>query len=267
LTEGYANAKALTFDRLDEIVRQEKINGSKMAIAFTPDDIENIKAEGKKAVMLGVENGYAIGKDIRILDELKRKGVVYITLCHNGDNDICDSARGKGEWGGVSPFGKEVIKRMNDLGILVDLSHTSEKTFYDAIELSRVPVVCSHSSSRALCDHPRNLTDDQLKRIAEKGGVVQVCLYKGFISKDSDKANIHEAIKHINHLVEIMGIEHVGIGSDFDGDGGIPGCQSSNELINITMELLKSGYAEEDIAKIWGGNFMRVMRQAQAAAI
>ena len=159
-----------------------------------------------------------------------------------------------------------MISKMNDLGIMVDVSHVSEKSCYDAIKYSRVPVIASHSSARALCDHPRNLTDDQLRKIAETGGVVQVCLYKGFLNKESSKASVKDAVAHINHMVKIMGIDHVGIGSDFDGDGGIAGCQSSNELINLTMELLKEGYSEDDLAKLWGGNILRVMRQVQSAA-
>ena len=236
-----------------------------MNIARTSQEVWVTKDAGKKAIMLGLENGYAIGKDIRNIARFKELGVSYITLCHNGSNDICDSARGEAEWGGLSPFGKEVVAEMNRLGILVDVSHAAESTFYDALEVSTQPIIASHSSARALCNHPRNLTDDQLKALAEKQGVVQVCLYKGFINEDTEKASLTDAIRHINHIVDLIGINHVGIGSDFDGDGELIGCRASNELINITLRLLKDGYKENDIAKIWGGNLLRVMSRVQSA--
>ena len=263
--EGSRKATALAFDRIDEIWRQEELHGDIMGIARTADDIMRLKCAGKKSILIGVENGYAIGKDIHNLDRLKEKGVVYITLCHNGDNDICDSARGNGEWGGLSPFGKEVVHRMNRLGIMVDISHTAESTFYDALEESEYPIIASHSSVRSLCDHPRNLTDDQIKAIAAKGGVVQLCLYKGFINKESVKASLSDLVRHLNHIAGLVGTDHIGIGSDFDGDGELIGCRSSNELINITVRLLEEGYTEADLCKIWGGNFLRVMNIVQKA--
>jgi microsomal dipeptidase-like Zn-dependent dipeptidase len=185
-----------------------------------------------------------------------------MTLCHNGDNDICDSARGEHTHNGVSAFGREVISEMNRLGIMVDLSHAGEKSFYDALELSKTPIVCSHSSCRALCDHPRNLTDEQMRALAQKGGVMQVTLYHGFLVKDGE-ATIEDAMRHLEHAIEVMGIDHVGLGTDFDGDGGIRGLASSAELLNYTRELLKRGFSEADIQKLWGGNFLRVMRLVQ----
>ena len=255
-----ATAKA---DRiLNQIEEMVHANASYVDIARTPADVARLKREGKKAVMPGIENGYAIGRDLSNVERFRRRGVVYMTLCHNGDNDICDSARGQGEWGGLSPFGREVVREMNRLGVMVDLSHGAESSFYDALELSSVPIVCSHSSCRALCDVPRNLTDDQLKALARKGGVAQVTLYKGFLRKDGE-ASILDAIEHLNHAVNIMGVEHVGIGTDFDGDGGIPGCASAAEVINFTRRLLAERYSETDIAGIWGGNFLRVMQLVQ----
>lgn len=253
-------------NRLREIHRQLELNRGRMNIAYTPQEVYVTKAAGKKAILLGVENGYAIGKDLNNITRFKELGVSYITLCHNGANDICDSARGAAEWNGLSPFGREVVQQMNNSGIIVDISHAAESTVYDALKMSRCPIIASHSSARALCNHPRNLTDDQLKAIASKGGVVQVCLYKGFINEDAEKASLSDAIRHINHLVNLIGVEHVGIGSDFDGDGELIGCRASNELINITVRLLKEGYSENDIAKIWGGNLLRVMNIVQAAA-
>ena len=263
--ESLQQATDFAMNRLNEIHRQMEINRGRMNIARTSQEVWVTKDAGKKAIMLGLENGYAIGKDIRNIARFKELGVSYITLCHNGSNDICDSARGDAEWGGLSPFGKEVVAEMNRLGILVDVSHAAESTFYDALEISTQPIIASHSSARALCNHPRNLTDDQLKALAEKQGVVQVCLYKGFINEDAEKASLTDAIRHINHRVDLIGINHVGIGSDFDGDGELIGCRASNELINITLRLLKDGYKENDIAKIWGGNLLRVMSRVQSA--
>lgn len=250
-------------ERLNQVIAQEKKNPGRMGIARSPEEIRTLKAQGKKAICLAIENGYALGKNLDNIAKFRDMGVQYITLCHNGDNDICDSARGKNEWRGLSPFGKEVIREMNRQGVLIDLSHASERSFFQALENSEEPIVATHSSARALCDHPRNLTNEQLKALAERGGVAQVCLYKGFINEDAEKASLSDAIRHINHMVEIMGIDHVGIGSDFDGDGELIGCSATNELINITMRLLKEGYSENDIRKIWGENFLRVLTMAQ----
>lgn len=260
-----AKATAYAEERLKEVIRQEQLNPTRMGIARTPDDLLRLKQAGKKAIFLGIENGYALGKEVNNVRKFRDMGVSYITLCHNGDNDLCDSARGKGEWKGLSPLGKQMVAEMNRLGVMVDISHAAESTFYDVLECSRYPIIASHSSARALCNHPRNLTDDQLKAIAGQGGVVQLCLYKGFINEEAEKASVSDAIRHINHMVDLIGVEHVGIGSDFDGDGELIGCRASNELINITMHLLKEGYSETDISRIWGGNFLRVMRQVQSA--
>ncbi len=253
---AYANS---VLDKLDAMV---KAHSEHAAFAFTPDDLYRLKREGKKAVMMGVENGYAIGKDIRNVERFRQRGVVYMTLCHNGDNDICDSARGCAEHGGLSNFGKEVVREMNRVGMMVDLSHAAESTFWDALELSTTPIVCSHSSCRALCDHPRNLTDKQMKALAEKGGVMQVTIYKGFLVKDG-QATLQDVVRHIKHAVKVMGIDHVGIGTDFDGDGGVPGVASANELPNLTRALLREGYSVQDLRKIWGENFLRVMALCQ----
>lgn len=255
-----ATAKA---DRLlNEIEEMVAKNCTAVDIACTPADLLRLKAAGKKAVMLGIENGYAIGRDITNVERFRNRGVVYMTLCHNGNNDICGSARYNEEGLGVSTFGEQVIKEMNRVGMMVDISHAGEKSFYDALEISRMPIVASHSSARALCDHARNLTDDQLKALAARGGVVQVCLYSGFLRKEGE-ASIMDAIEHLNHIVNVTGIEHVGIGTDFDGDGGITGCASASELINFTRRLLLERYSEESIRLIWGGNFLRVMEEVQ----
>ncbi len=258
-------ATAYAVERLTEVKRQEKLHPNRMGIAYTAHDPVLLKGEGKKAIFLGIENGYALGKDIGNLAMFKQMGVSYITLCHNGDNDLCDSTKGQNEWNGLSPFGKDVVREMNRLGMMIDVSHAAESTFYDVLKTSRYPVIASHSSARALCNHPRNLTDDQIVALAKQGGVVQVCLYKGFINPNPDKASLEGVVKHINHIVRLAGIDHVGIGSDFDGDGEVIGCRAANELINITVRLLKEGYGEEDLRKIWGGNLIRVMAAVQAA--
>jgi microsomal dipeptidase-like Zn-dependent dipeptidase len=215
--------------------------------------------------MRGVENGYAIGKNISNIERLRKRGVVYMTLCHNGDNDICDSARGNSEHNGLSPFGRKVIEEMNRVGMLVDLSHAAESTFYDALSVSSQPVVCSHSSCKALCNHPRNLTDDQMRALAQKGGVVQVTMYGGFLVEQGE-ATIDDFMRHLDHAIKVAGIDHVGIGTDFDGDGWVVGCADASQLRNVTRELLRRGYTPCDIEKVWGGNWMRVMRKVQQAA-
>lgn len=253
-------------ERLGQVIRQATLHPDRMGIALNEADIRRLKAEGRKAILLGVENGYAIGKQPDNIRMFKEMGVCYITLCHNGDNDICDSARGNAEWNGLSPFGKEVVHKMNEAGVMIDISHASDQTVRDVLALSTSPIIASHSSARALCNHPRNLPDELLKAIADKGGVIQICLYKGFINEEAEQASLSDALRHIEHIIQVAGIDHVGIGSDFDGDGELIGCRATNELINITTRLLKSGYTEEEIEKIWGGNFLRVMTTVQSLA-
>ena len=249
----------LIFDKIEEIVSQNK---AYIALARTPNDLWMHKHQGLKSIMLGIENGLALEGKLENLQHFADRGVVYVTLCHNGDNDICDSARGNNTHNGVSAFGEQVIREMNRLGILVDLSHGGEKSFYDALDISSQPIVCSHSSSRALCDHPRNLSDDQMRALAAKGGVAQTTIYHGFLKKDGE-ATILDVMAHLDHAIDVMGIDHVGLGTDFDGDGGVRGLADSSELINFTRQLLARRYNEQDIQKIWGGNFLRVMAQVQ----
>ena len=254
---------------LSQIKEMLSENHDEAELALTPDHLYHLKAKGKRAIMLGVENGYAIGRDIAQLQRLREAGVVYMTLCHNGNNDICDSCRNtenEHNHNGVSEFGAQVIREMNRLGMMVDLSHASEKSFYDAISLSKVPIVCSHSSCKHLCDHPRNLNDEQMRALAKSGGVMQITFYEGFLRKQGI-ANIQDALSHIRHAVNVMGIDHVGIGTDFDGDGGVMGLAHAGELINLTRMLLREGYSEDDLRKLWGANFLRVMHQAQTYAM
>ncbi|MBQ7420705.1 MAG: membrane dipeptidase [Prevotella sp.] len=250
----------LIIDKIEEIVNS---NHQYISIAKTPAELVANKREDRKSIVLGIENGLAIENNLANIAHFKKRGIAYITLCHNGDNGICDSARGSQTHGGVSLFGEKVIREMNRLGIIVDLSHGAEKSFYDALDISQTPIVCSHSNCKALCDVPRNLTDDQLRALAAKGGVVHTTLYSGFL-RESGKATILDAIAHLEHAISVMGVEHVGIGTDFDGDGGVFGFADSSEAINFTMQLLRRRYSEADIERIWGGNWLRVMQQVQS---
>ena len=260
--DGPTQYADLIFDKIEDIVRR---NSQYLSIARTAADLYEDKRKGRKSIMFGIENGLALSHDLQNVRHFAQRGVVYITLCHNGDNDICDSARGCNTHGGVSRFGHDVIREMNDCGLMVDLSHAAEKSFYDALQASRTPVVCSHSNCRALCDHPRNLTDGQLRDIAECGGVVQITLYPGFL-RTQGEATVMDAVRHLEHAIDIAGIDHVGIGTDFDGDGGVRGMADSSEMTNFTRLLMERNFSERDIEKIWGGNWIRVMTQAQAAA-
>ncbi len=254
---GYAD---LIFDKIEDIVRA---NSRYVSIARTPAELYEDKRKGRRSIMFGIENGLALNHDVANVKHFAQRGVVYITLCHNGDNDICDSARGCNTHNGVSQFGEKVIQEMNRQGIMVDLSHAGEKSFYDALEISSTPIVCSHSNCKALCDVPRNLTDDQLRALAHKGGVAHITLYHGFLRNDGTEASIMDAMNHLNHAISIMGIEHVGLGTDFDGDGGVKGIANSSELINFTLQLMRRRFSERDIERIWGGNWLRVMAQVQ----
>lgn len=278
-------------------------------IATTPEDAIRLEKEGKRAIFIGVENGYAIGNDISLVQHFFDRGARYITLCHTKNNDICDSANDTTAFGGLSEFGKQVVMEMNRIGMMVDVSHISDQAFYDVIALSEAPVIASHSSARAVCDNPRNLTDDMLKKLAENGGVVQVCnlssyvketppnpqrdsarnavreKYRNFrdLSDDEMKlareewyavnrmfpaniATLSDYIDHIDHIVKVAGIDHVGIGTDFDGGGGVEGNYDVSEMPNITIELVRRGYSKDEIEKIWSGNLFRVMRKVEEVA-
>ena len=258
------------FDEIENICKKAP---KYVALAHSVDDIRRNKKAGKKSIVLGIENGLAIEHNLNNIEHFAKRGVTYITLCHNGDNLICDSARTVHTHGGVSAFGAQVIAEMNRLGIMVDLSHGGEDSFYDALEISKTPIVCSHSNCRALCDHPRNLTDDQLRALAQKGGVAHTTFYHGFLKPSGTvlkgsanmltEADILDGIAHLEHAIKIMGIDHVGIGTDFDGDGGVPGMANASEIINFTRHLLKKRFSDEDIEKIWGGNWLRVMDSVQ----
>jgi len=306
--EKYEKVNKRAFEILDAVHAQVAKYSSRAELATTPDDIYGIKKEGKRAIYIGVENGYPIGTDISVLKKFYDQGARYVTLCHTKNNQICDSSTDKDTLNdkGLSDFGRTVVKEMNRLGMIVDVSHISDKSFYDVLKLSAVPVIASHSCSRAVCNNPRNLSDEMLVKMAEKGGVVQMCILSDYVKKiersskrDSARlalrkkynnfqdltptqdsmltvewyeleekypqklATVSDVVDHIDHMVKVMGIEHVGIGTDFDGGGGVDGCKDASQMINITVELLRRGYSDSDIKKIWGENFLRVFRKVQ----
>ena len=262
--EGSRKAIARVDELIKGIYHQVEMNRDRCAIARTPDDLPRLKAEGRKAFYIGIENGYGIGKDLKNIARFHNLGVTYITLCHTRNNDICDSSSDStARWNGLSPYGRKVVKEMNRLGIMVDLSHAAESTFWDVLKYSKKPIIASHSSASAIYKHDRNLTDEQLRALAAHDGVAQACLVDEFLNPDAKKANLTDFMNHLLHMIEVAGIDHVGIGSDFDGGGGVKGCNGDNDFINITVRLLEHGFTETDIAKIWGGNFLRVMRQVQ----
>lgn len=216
------------------------------------------KRLGQKMVCRAVENGYAIGGDLHKLEELANRGVKYMTLCHNGDNLICDSAlKSSQTHGGLSDFGVEVVREMNRLGIAVDVSHASDSTVAQVLEISEQPIIASHSSCRAIYNHPRNLPDELLRAIAEKGGVVQICMYHGFLREQG--ATLADFVNHIEHAIDIMGADRVGIGTDFDGGGEVIGCRSTSQLLRITMEMMARGLAIKQLEGIWGKNLLKVI--------
>lgn len=308
--EAYEFEHQSTLDTFDSIRITIKRNSDMAGIALTGDDARKLKAEGKSAVFIGIENGYPVGNDISRIKQYYDLGARYITLCHSSNNDICDSStdRSGPEYGGLSSFGEEVVREMNRTGMLVDVSHVSDESFYDVLEVSKAPVIASHSSCRALCESPRNLDDDMLQALKKNGGVIQICLLSEYLKQPepnpefdaraaelsekwqqmgeltdeqleqrwqefSDlkdkyvkRATVADAVNHIQHVIDVIGIDYVGIGSDFDGGGGIDGCSDVSGMKNITRELLRRGYSREDIAKIWGGNFLRVMDQARELA-
>lgn len=237
-------------------------------IAKTPAEAESLRAAGKKAFMIALENGYGIGKDLGNIKKMKDLGVVYITLCHFRDNSIChtSSRHGSDPSKGLTEFGIKVVEEMNRQGILVDLSHPSAGTFWDCVKYSKAPVICSHSGAKVIYGHDRGLDDKQLKALAENGGVIQVYTVPEYLGRPKDSITIDDVMRHFDHCVNVAGAEHVGIGSDFDGGGGVWGCNGDNDLINLTVKMLERGYTSSQIKGFWGGNFMRVLREAQAIA-
>lgn len=228
---------------------------------------------GRVAVVPAVENGHALGGDLTRLDHLASSGVRYMTLTHNGHNDLADAAiplpalgNEPSLHGGLSALGREAIARMNALGILVDVSHAAKTTMMQAAELSRQPIIASHSCARALCDHPRNLDDEQLLRLRDTGGVIQITAMSSFLKRATEgKASVDDLARHVRYVADRIGVAHVGVSSDFDGGGQIIGWSDAASSAALTDALLRAGFAEHDVAAIWGENFLRVLVQAEVA--
>ena len=311
-TENTENAYKMANQMIDATYDACEKYNEMAEVAKTPEDAYRLEKLGMRAIFIGMENGFPIGTDLNRVKEFYTRGVRYITLCHSSNNDICDSSTDKKgpEHDGLSKFGEEVVKEMNRLGMLIDVSHISDKSFYDVIKLSKAPVIASHSSVRSIAHHNRNMTDDMIKTLADKGGVIQICLLDDYI-KDPDTSTVYyqkrkelnliydtkydsltdeqkkelrnewrtlkekypkplptisDCVDHIDYVKNLVGIDYVGIGSDFDGGGGLDGCADVSEFPNITAEMLKRGYTPDEIRKVWGGNFFRVFQEVEKLA-
>lgn len=310
--EGNEKAKSRALEIFSALHEKVKLYPEQAEIALNSDDVYRIKKDGKSTVYIGVENGYPIGNDLSMIQEFYNLGARYITLCHTKNNDICDSSTDKKgpEFNGLSTFGEDVVKEMNQLGMLVDVSHISDSAYFDVLKLSKAPIIASHSSVRAICDNPRNFSDEMLYALKENKGVIQICILSDYVKtplpspeRDSvfqvlrekynhfeglseeqyqeavkewratdnlypkELATVSDVVDHIDYVVNTIGVDYVGIGTDFDGGGGVNGCKDASEMKNITVELLKRGYNKEEIGKIWGGNFLRVFKEVEKLAI
>ncbi|GLU44790.1 dipeptidase [Allomuricauda sp. NBRC 101325] len=332
-TEGYAKASENAISKFEAIHRLcEEIAPDQIELALTSDDVRRIVAAGKKVAMIGVENAYPIGEDLSKIEEYQKRGARYISLAHNGHSQFSDSNTGERDsiWlhNGLSELGKQAVAEMNRVGVMIDVSHPSKEAMKQMIELTKAPIIASHSSARALCGHSRNLDDEQLLMMKENGGVVQTVAFGSYLNTEKNDArsafvseiskkvadslgiewyersqfstltpeqretffanyrkvqgmaqdlaakdpnappavNVSDFVDHIDYMVKLIGIDHVGISSDFDGGGGIEGWNDASETFNVTLELVKRGYTEEEIAKLWGGNLLRVLDEVQAVA-
>ncbi|MBR6931885.1 MAG: dipeptidase [Bacteroidales bacterium] len=261
------NAFAYCVSQIDKIYADVRANEGRCEIVTTPAEALRCKAEGKRAFFIGIENGKGIGRDIRNLRQLAERGVRYVSLTHTYDNIVAHSSSHSADTTrGLTPYGREVVAEMNRLGIMVDCSHASSGTFWDCIAVSKAPVICSHSGAKKLFNHNRNITDDQLRALRDNGGVIQIYAVWNFQSRDKYTTDIETYLDHIDHCVRVAGIDHVGIGIDMDGGGGYTGVFGSNDAVNITMGLLRRGYSDGDIEKIWSGNVFRVLERVIAMA-
>jgi len=329
-SSGFERAYARAIEKFAAIWSfTHEIAQDRIELALDAAHVRRISAQGKKIALIGVENGYPLGEDIGRVKEFYDRGARYMSLTHNGHNQLADSHTGERDgwkWNGVSPLGEQVIEEMNRLGIMVDVSHASKEAMLQTVALSKAPVIASHSSVRALCNVSRNIDDEQLLALKQTGGVFQVVAYQDFLKKrevDSPerqaalatarrsfglpdqngpghRLRLHSALKqlpddrraeyetklaeidqeypgnapaslkdlvdHIDHAVKLIGIDHVGISSDFDGGGGVEGWNDASETFNVTLELVRRGYNEEQIEKLWGGNLLRVMDKVQRVA-
>jgi membrane dipeptidase len=308
--EAYAKAKERATALIDAVDKMCQKYPQLIGKATTPAEAFRLKKEGKLIAFIGMENGYPIGTDLALIEAFAKRGVRYITLCHSADNQICDSStdRREPEDKGLSEFGRKVVAECNRLGVMVDVSHMSDKSFFDVLQTTKAPILATHSCCRALGDSPRNLTDDMIRALARNGGVLQMCFLSGYLRSPKpsperekalkeleakygprraisgiqdealrakamaeyqavnqkfpeERATVRDIVDHIEHVVRLVGIDHVGIGTDFDGGGGVTGCADVSEMFHVTMELLRRGYTESKIKKIWGGNTMRVLQK------
>jgi membrane dipeptidase len=310
--EGNERAKELALTKFRAIRRMaEEMHPDKIGIAYRPDQINRILRSGRRVAAIGIENGYVIGRDLTLIRRYFDFGARYMTLTHAGHNDIGDSATPRAgepaaEHGGLSAFGRDVIDRMNRVGMMVDVSHVAKSTSFDAMRLSRAPVIASHSGVRAVNDHPRNMDDEQLLALKRNGGVIQVVALGEFVKSSPQRraaaqavyqtlgvtrtsemtvgqraelrrrmaelderfpaATVADFVNHIDYAVRLIGIDHVGISSDFDGGGGIVGWRDASQSFNVTLELMRRGYTEAQIRKLWGGNLLRVWREVESVA-
>ncbi len=270
--EGYKAAYENAISKFDAIDRLVNVYApDQVELALSSQDVSRILAEGKKVIMIGVENAYSMGLDTSNVEEFWKKGARYVSLTHNGHNQFSDSNTGEFDGttlhNGLSDLGEEVIELLNYYGIMIDISHPSKEAIRQMTELSKAPIIASHSSARALRDHPRNVDDEQLNWIKENGGVIQTTALGFFLTDREDPpANMDDFMDHIDHMVEKIGIDHVGISSDFDGGGGIVGWEDASETMNVTSALRERGYSESEIAKLWGGNLLRVLDEVQEIA-
>jgi membrane dipeptidase len=310
--KGRADAKMQAEKMIDLVLNWRKQYPFLVEVAFAPEDADRIRGTGKRIAYIGMENGYPLGTDAALVRHFFERGARYITLCHVRNNDICDSSSEPDgpKWNGLSPLGRTVVREMNRVGMLIDLSHASDSTFYQTLRISKTPVILSHSCCRVLMESPRNLTDDMLLALKRNGGVIQINLCSFYLIKspknparqasldslkkiygewsnitESDrlqeyedarvavdrafpepKATVKDLVDHIDHAVKACGIDHVGIGSDFDGGAGLSDCEDVSQMRKITLELVRRGYSESDIAKIWSRNFMRVWKEVMTAA-
>lgn len=270
---GYLGAKADALAKFDAIHRMtDFLHADRIGLATTAAEVRDLHAQGKLVALIGMENGYVTGQDLSLLEVYRDKGARYMTLVHNGHNDIGDSAQPRTdlgdateEHGGLSEFGVRVVDELNRLGILVDISHVSRATMLEATSRSKAPVIASHSSVAAVHPHPRNMDDEQLLALRDNGGVVQIVAFDAYL-KAGGGATVTDFVDHIDHAVRLIGVDHVGISSDFGGGGGVVGWNGAGESINVTLELVSRGYSEVDIGKLWGGNVLRILEAAEAVA-
>jgi len=257
--QAYALKRALQI--IDEFYRQIEINKDDIMLCCNYNDIMRAVGENKIAAVLSIEGGDALQGDLGVLRMLYRLGVRSICLTWNYRNEIADGVKDGESGGGLTPFGKKVIREMNDLGMLVDLSHISEKGFWDVMECTGAPVIVSHSNAKKLCSHGRNLTDEQIDAVKYNGGVIGINLYPDFL-KDSKDASIVDVIRHIEYISGLIGTDHIGLGADFDGVESLPeGINGVQDIIKIIDELSKLNYSSQDIEKFAGGNFLRVIKE------